>query len=705
MQDKIYDLFLINLPWSDLIEPYVAPAVIKGICESHGYSVKTRDFNIDLLKHICKNNRDEFIDTQDFFISQTTKQHSRQQNIDNFYTFLCEEIEKTNFRFLGISVFSVLTQKSTLLITKMLREKFPKIKIVVGGRGLTVAPHLSVFPFIEGKKRKSQFHEILSENNCFDHMIIGDAEDAIIELLQGTYSQTNEWHIPSDNNLKYPFSNFEDYRLDDYTPIGPLRLPIVSSKGCVRKCDFCDVGFRSHKFQSKDGDSFADELVHLSEKHGITRFVTADSLINGNLKSFKRICERLAEYNENVEDDKKVRWGGNWIARPPGRLPREMFDLMQKAGVNDLSVGAEHGSNRVLDIMNKKVTVEGLLYEVEQFNRVGISLNPNYLIAHWAETYDDFLQSLDMILKLGPYFANYTLQSIQLGGSFMMQEESEAYYQKKLHQIEVGDDNYSFIWYCKTNPNLTIKTRMARLLINYLVCHELNIPTRDPRTNLLTTKNRLIESAEKGQKFIMNFLDKNQYKTCESITHLANWRDMLWQRLGKLFPKTTLQLEVVGKECKGSPNMFIEINGKKVFSDKLSNDSNSFTFVFDNQDNNDIKIGMDNKNKNDTIVDDSGNILYDKSIIFKKIMLDGIDITKNWNFYKNCCNFYINDKKSQTTFDGLYSNGYVSINFFKVFWPYYLKYRDEKKYWHLNKPQDVDTLISEIKKYVDMLEY
>lgn len=423
---ETHDMLLVTIPWADLDTPRVAPALLKGIAESHGFSIKTLDLNIDFKYKICDNNDKTYADKQDYFISVADRPD---KDIQRFYDLALDVISKEKFVYLGISVFSVYTHRATYELCKALRQRMPTVKIVLGGRGLNVKPHLSINQYLNEQEKRIPFHKIMRNHNLFDEIIIGDAEDAIIDLFSGQKAEDEiTWHVAKSDNLQYPFANFDDYQLDKYAGVnGRPQLHVISSKGCVRRCDFCDVAFQFKKFKSKDGERMAEEIIHLSEKYNITEFATADSILNGNMKTLKVALQILAEYNGQRPEEKKIKWGGNWICRPRGRVTPDFFDLMYQGGCRHLNVGAEHGSDAVLEAMDKKTNVDGLLYEIEQMHRTGIQCGLNNIVGHWSEKYEDWVDHLNMFVQLGPYFANRTITQLMLGFGFAVLGDTPLY--------------------------------------------------------------------------------------------------------------------------------------------------------------------------------------------------------------------------------------------------------------------------------------
>lgn len=671
------DMLLITIPWADLDTPRVAPALLKGIAESHGYTIKTRDLNIDFKSSICGNDNNIYLDKQEYFISVGNKPDP---DVEKFYDLCIDEIKKENFKYLGISVFSVYTHKATYELCLKLREKLPQVKIVLGGRGLAVKPHGAMNHYHDEMQRKIPFHKIMKEKNLYDEIIIGDAEDAIIDLFSGQKSSDElSWHVVKNNTLDYPFANFDDYELKKYSGIGGKpQLHVISSKGCVRRCDFCDVGWQFKKFKSKDGNRMAEEIIFLSEKYNITEFATADSILNGNMKTLKVALERLAEYNENKTDDKKIKWGGNWICRPRGRVTPEFFNLMYKGGCRHLNVGAEHGSDAVLEAMDKKTNIDGLMYELEQMYRVGIQCGLNNIVGHWSETYQDWLNHLDMFIKLGPYFANRTVTQLMLGVGFAVLSDTPVLLNSHINGVESDDDNFSMVWYTRKNNNLTFKTRIARLTNIYRFVIDHKIPVMPLYQMLLSAKNRYKESITKGNQFISTRVDKSQYKECKSVELMKNKKkfdDMMTNRIFELHPKAKIKLVVKSFEAKGQPGIQIKTS-ETVIKKILPEGEHTLEFEFKNNNMNNFEISAFNINRYDTILDTNGKILKDKRIEITQFIIDKIDILQDKEYYYKHTQYFEGKKKLDIAKPGLFLPGdRLIVSYEKVFWSHFLKTR------------------------------
>ncbi len=706
----MHDMAIVSLPWSDLASPPAAPALLRGIAESHGFSIVTRDFNVAFKRLFCNDNQTRFEEFQDYFLSTNIQNHDAYHIVDKFYDYVVDEISAIPAKYIGISVFSVWTHKTTIQICQRLREKYPDVKIVVGGKGLTTLPHLSVWNLITSSEKILNFHQILVKKKLVDFTILGDAEDAVIDFLsEDPANDFSKWNQPRSALLEYPFSNFDDYELDQYIGLASkIQLPVISSKGCVRNCDFCDVAAQFARFQSKDGKRLAEEIIFLSKKYKIYEFAMTDSIMNGNMKSLRQALEHLAAYNDSVDDQQKVKLAGNWICRLPGNLKPDFFDLMAKAGVIHLAVGAEHGSDRVLEIMNKKTTVAGLYYELEQLDRVGIQCVLNNITGHWAETHDDFLIHLDMILKNGPMYANRTISAVMLGSGYSVLKNTPSDAEREKNGLITTQDNFSFLWYTPKNPNLTIKTRLARWYILYKASLGLKIPLLTAYSYALSMRNRLEESFESSKDFYSKHVDFDNYHTCPSIDLIKELDQYLLSRIKHLFPSTKLVIDLEASEYNGQPKLLIKHNENVLFDDSLSQGHHLLEFDFDYDYSADsLTLEMYNKEKNDTLVDEHGNIVADKFIKFHKFVIDKIDLFEDLHYYYHHVQYTDSDGNPTDVVAGFYGNNKLIIQFQAPFWKHFMNKRfDNVRSWEANSDLvKLNDLVEEIKTYMEKYEY
>lgn len=688
---------LITIPWWDLGIPHCAPAVLKGIAGSYGYNIKTYDFSLDLLHKFCNSDVNLYEKQQSYFV--IGKQSN--QIIDNFYQHVIDTVNQINCRYIGISVFSVWTHRATLDILSLLKKHSNK-KILLGGRGLSSRAHIAVHPDLTSAEKLINFDQILKKRKLADYFILGDGEDAIIDFLNENNIDSDLIH-GSNKNLDYPFSNFDDVRFSEYIGIhGKLQLPVISSKGCVRSCDFCDVAAHMKHFQSKQGVHLADEIIYLAKKYKIYNFVMSDSIANGNMKSLRECCEKLAEYN--ATNNNKIKWAANWICRYENTTKPTFFDLLAASGCESLAIGVESGSNHVLMSMNKKSSVEGVHYELAQFDRVGIQVTVNNVIGHWSEHYENFLEHVDFLIKIGPYLANRTIKDLQLSGFAVLKDTPAA----ALKELMLDTDNYTHMWYACNNPDLTIRIKLLRTALINSLCLMLNYPVLSMQTKLELLYETILEKKDYWNNWIKQQIDFDNFNQCPTLMFLENFENYIDKKIKQTFSTSDVKIIVRSHAYNGSPKLTICHNGNTVHSEWLNNKETeiNFNIAHDFSKVNSLTMTMTGKDKFDTKIDSEGNIVEDKCIVFEKIQIDGIDIIRDVDFFYKQTNLLLENNNLVAPTAGLYlNNSQWQFTYIPPVWRYYLSKQNYVDYRLNNDIKQSSIVLDKIVTEIVKMEY
>ena len=169
-------------------------------------------------------------------------------------------------------------------------------------------------------------------------------------------------------------------------------LPIVATRGCPYDCTFCYHFDRTHRKHSID--YIIKYLTHLKESYGINVLQTWDDLIMTDRKWFMELCDEIAARNMGF----RIFSGGG----KPNFVTKEMLDKMRKAGFIRISYGIESGSQKILNIMKKKITVSQNYSAMKMTTESGIFPHANIVLGMPGETRETlketkkFLESLEL---------------------------------------------------------------------------------------------------------------------------------------------------------------------------------------------------------------------------------------------------------------------------------------------------------------------
>ena len=489
------DIIFCALPYSNLDNIYSAPAVLKGVVCEHGYSARTRDFGCDLL-NLCNRDGDLFYRVQNYFLTAVESDGV----IEQFYSDAVEFFINNPSRYIGISVLSIYTHRCVLELLQRLKQAGVESKVIIGGHGLTTPVYPPIRPRFNfsGLEQTVHFVDLLQRRNLVDHVIIGDGEDAILNLLQTQQDTVAQQY---SETFRYPVPNYDDYNLKDYLiPLDQINFPVTGSKGCVRDCDFCDVKSKFGNFRYRSGTDIANEMIEVSSKTGIYKFQFTDSLVNGGLKPFREFLTVMARHNQQ-HPEQAIQWNGSYICRPQNQAPQDLYELIALSGGQGLAIGAESGSNRVLQAMNKKTTVEALYHELEQFRKHGITCILLMIVGHWSESWEDFVEHCEMLVKITPYVRSGTISAVRLGDIAMLLHGSPSYDNRERNQVVVSEFNPQHIWQCEQYPDNTYKERVYRRLIVSRLAERLRIPTVSNAEIFITVANMIDQQHQEINQF------------------------------------------------------------------------------------------------------------------------------------------------------------------------------------------------------------
>ena len=390
-----------SVPYTDSQSPVIAPAVLKASLSTIGIDSRTIDLNAEVRQHII--HHPCLADFVKFF---TTEQIDRsvRDNISQLIDLMADRILETEPDWILLSLLTYLSQIPTRWLCFRLRQKKPSAKIVIGGPGAFAA-----------LQSLDTYADTLKKQDLIDFYVRGDGELSVRNLLLGLHDDSpgidqNEWQQLDDlNNQPYP--NFDDYNWNLYK----RKLIVINgSRGCVRKCTFCDIHEHWSKYQWRTGKDIFSEMLYQFNRHKINFFSFSDSLVNGNQKEFNVLLELLTEQNKSLDESDRIRWTGSFIIRPRDQMKESTWKLLADSGATILSAGVESFVEHIRYHIGKKFSNDDLKFALEMAAKYNIQMQILILVGYITETEDDFKEQLEWI-KNNRHFAGNSIVSVLIG--------------------------------------------------------------------------------------------------------------------------------------------------------------------------------------------------------------------------------------------------------------------------------------------------
>lgn len=249
----------------------------------------------------------------------------------------------------------------------------------------------------------------------FDLVINGEGEDALTEVLHRINNDEGYLDIKGlsslDKNGKYVFTGKRDaINIDNYYPLAGFfskHGPIEITRGCPYACSYCQV---SHLFGRKPRHRSIENILDCvriikKQESPYLRLITPNAFTygseNGKEINYEKLNSLLSGARSIVGGKGKVFFGSFPSEVRPEHVNPETVKIMKKYADNDnLVIGAQSGSQRDLDFIQRGHDVESIYKAVETTRQAGLKANVDFIFGLPNETDEDLLSTLKVIKDL-----------------------------------------------------------------------------------------------------------------------------------------------------------------------------------------------------------------------------------------------------------------------------------------------------------------
>ena len=182
----------------------------------------------------------------------------------------------------------------------------------------------------------------------FDYVIAGEGERAIFELLKLPSQRIiRSEYIEDVDSIPFPDRDAVDIHNYKYTIDGLSASTAMSSRGCPYNCAFCGNSVWGRRTRLRSPDSIFREAEQLKKRYGFGAVMFFDDIFTLKKDRVLKICEKLKELKMNLR-----------VFTRSDTFDAEIAAALYEAGCKEVGIGAESGSQRILDISMKGTTVE-----------------------------------------------------------------------------------------------------------------------------------------------------------------------------------------------------------------------------------------------------------------------------------------------------------------------------------------------------------
>lgn len=283
-----------------------------------------------------------------------------------------------------------------LRLAQFVKNKAGNVSVVVGGVHPTLYPEETV------------------RTEYIDFAIHGEGEIALFELYESIkagknnfsdierliYKEKGQIFFNKEKTRLVDHFNYPDldYKLLDERLIGPGNsIPLVTSRGCPYDCSFCcnNVIQERRAFRSWSLQKIIHEI-----KKAVSVGITDVFMWDDNF--FQKKDKVVGFLDEIKKIDKKFTWFGNARADYFNEkyLSVELLSELNKYGLTRMSIGAESGSQKMLDYMRKRIKVEHILNSARYCVKANIEPSFSFMVGLPKEDEEDIRLTVECVRKL-----------------------------------------------------------------------------------------------------------------------------------------------------------------------------------------------------------------------------------------------------------------------------------------------------------------
>jgi radical SAM superfamily enzyme YgiQ (UPF0313 family) len=360
-----------------------------------------------------------------------------------------------------LAIYTNLMTKLNVLRTIQFVKSEPKLKqtkIILGGPEVT--NHIDKF----------------LENGA-DFIIQGEGEESMLELVQfldgksengidkiNGISYKNEMGITVFTQERTKLKNLDELPLPNRTKVnlqlyfdawkakhGTSAISINTMRGCPYSCKWCSRAVYGQSYRRRSAKHVVDELDWIQNNYQVDTVWFVDDVFTVSHKWLKEFRLELESRNLSIAYECITR---------ADRMNAEVIDELKASGCFRVWIGAESGSQKVIDLMDRRVDVLQVRDMIRQAQAKGIQAGTFIMVGYPGETEEDIFETIKHLKDSDPDIFTITVAYPIKGTPLYLEVEND--FIKDLP------------WETSTDRDIDFKRTYPRKYYNYAVRHIVN---------------------------------------------------------------------------------------------------------------------------------------------------------------------------------------------------------------------------------------
>ncbi len=283
----------------------------------------------------------------------------------------------------------------------------------------------------------------------FQYVLIGEVETTLLELalnnpvaeiagLAYISGKTGKVQYNARRNLResidalpcpaWDLVDMDQYRRAWLDAHGFFSLNMVSSRGCPFKCNWCAKPIYGTTYHARAAQAVAEEMLFLKRNFNPGHIWFADDIFALSARWTRDFAEAVESLGAQIPFKMQSRCD---------LMTRDTVSALKRAGCHEVWMGAESGSQRILDAMDKDIRVDEVYAARENLARHGIRAGFFLQFGYRGETWEDIEATVRMVRETRPDDVGVSVSYPLPGTKFYQLVSSEM--KTKLNWSDSGD--------------------------------------------------------------------------------------------------------------------------------------------------------------------------------------------------------------------------------------------------------------------------
>lgn len=326
-----------------------------------------------------------------------------------------EVIEALDAELFGMSCWTA-NRRGVAFVARAIKLRHPDAHVVIGG------PHATPLA-----------SEMLAHHRAIDSVALGESDEAFLELaarladkqspvgIAGLYARDDDGEVHKGPKRK---------AIDDLDRLACVHHHfdthiLMTSRGCPWACTFCGAETTwGRGFRSQSIEYVLDAMTRVVERLPVKMLQIKDDTFTTNKKRVVELCRKIRERGLSFfwSCDTRV-----------DLLTKDLLQEMRLAGCQRLSLGVESGSQRVLDAIDKKITVAEIIESTRLAKEVGIKVRYYMMLGNRTDDATSFKETLAFLERAQPHEYIFSCLSVYPGTRDFHEAERQGWLDRRVY--------------------------------------------------------------------------------------------------------------------------------------------------------------------------------------------------------------------------------------------------------------------------------